>query len=297
VLTWSPPSSGNATSYVLEAGTGAGLTNIISFDTGSTATTLTVTSVPNGTYFVRVRARNADGNGAPSNEVTIVIGAGPGPGGPSCVPAPTGLMAEANGNTLVLRWTSVGEAVAYIIEAGSTSGASNFGSVDTGSTAATFTASVPSGTYYIRLRSRAACGTSGPSNEITVTVTGGPATPTATGRWVGTSPHGMLADPGHLQCPDELDLTMDLTAVGGTISGTATTRIRRVQYSTCSDVFNSVATYGVSGTVGAGNTLSMQFGTGSAAYVLTATFSLTEMTGRWTHQQTGQVGSFRVLKQ
>lgn len=305
ILTWRAPGAGGAVaSFVLEAGTSAGLSNIASFNTGSTATTFTATGVPNGSYFVRVRARNADGTSGPSNEVTIVFGGGggptppppPPPPTPPCAFAPTGLTGEASGNMLVLRWTGVGGAIAYIIEAGTTSGASNLSSFDTGSSTSSFTATVPSGTYYIRVRTRAACGTSGVSNQIVITVTGGAAPPTATGRWVGVSPDGMIADGGQIHCPVEFDLTMDLTVIGGTVSGTATTRIRRVQFSACPPVGNTV-TYGVAGTVGSDGTISMQFGTGSAAYTLTGTFSATRMSGRWVQQATSQRGAFAVNKQ
>jgi fibronectin type III domain protein len=288
MLTWSPPAGGGAVAtYVLEAGIAAGQSNIVSFATGGTATTFTATGLPNGTYFVRVRAANADGAGPASNEVTIVVG------GP-CVFAPSGLAGEASGNLLVLRWTSVGGAVSYIIEAGSAPGAANFGSLDTGSTTASFTTTVPNGTYYIRAYTRAACGRSGPSNEIVVTVTGGTAPPTATGRWAGTSPNGMFHDDS---CATELDLNMDLVAVDGRIQGSATTRIRRVR-STCSNEFvGSVATYTVSGTAAPDGTVAMQFGTSNPpAYTVTGTVSSTRMTGRFVHNS-GQGGTFSVMKQ
>ena len=36
-------------------------------------TTLTVTRIPPGTYYVRVRAANACGLSAPSNEINLVV--------------------------------------------------------------------------------------------------------------------------------------------------------------------------------------------------------------------------------
>src|SRR6266851_8385751 len=50
-LNWSAPVGGDApSSYLVQAGSSAGLTDITSFDTGSTATSLAVFNVPAGTY-------------------------------------------------------------------------------------------------------------------------------------------------------------------------------------------------------------------------------------------------------
>ena len=74
LLTWRAPTTGpSPTGYVIDAGTGPGLTNIGQFPTGSTAEFVTVTNVPPGTYFVRVRAVVGSTLGAPSNEVVIVV--------------------------------------------------------------------------------------------------------------------------------------------------------------------------------------------------------------------------------
>lgn len=293
IFTWSAPSPGNATSYVLEAGTASGQSNIVSFNTGSTATTLTVTAVPNGTFFVRVRARNADGASSASNEVIILIGQGP------CSPpsAPTGLTSSSGGSTVALSWTAVAGATAYIIEAGSAPGAANLASFDTGSAATSFSAAAPSGTYYIRVRARTTCGTSGTSNEVIVVVgTSGPPPSPVTGRWVGVNPEGMIADPGQPECPVEWDLEMNLSVSGTAVSGTATTRNRRVQFSTCGDVFGFVANYSVSGTVDANGAISFVFGTGGSAFTFSGTVSTTRMSGRFVGPN-AQRGSFAVTRQ
>jgi hypothetical protein len=70
-LSWGA-SAGNATSYVIEAGTAAGLTNIGALPTGNLDTTWSVPAPP-GTYVVRVRAANAFGLSATTNEVTVVV--------------------------------------------------------------------------------------------------------------------------------------------------------------------------------------------------------------------------------
>lgn len=70
-LSWSA-AAGNATSYVIEAGTAAGLTNIGALPTGHLDTTWSVPA-PAGTYFVRVRAANAFGLSPATNELTVVV--------------------------------------------------------------------------------------------------------------------------------------------------------------------------------------------------------------------------------
>jgi len=171
-LTWQASGSGDpATSYVIDAGSSSGLSDIVSFDTGSTATSFAATAVPAGRYFVRVRARNAAGSGLASNEVIVIVGAAP------CATAPgppTGLAGNVAGATVTLTWTAPAgtcPTTSYIIEAGASTGLANLASLSTGTPATTFTtASVPNGTYFVRVRAGNAGGASAPSNEIVLTV-------------------------------------------------------------------------------------------------------------------------------
>ena len=71
MLTWSA-AAGNATTYVVEAGTGPGLSNIGALPLGHLDTTFS-TPAPPGTYVVRVRAANAFGVGPASNEITVTV--------------------------------------------------------------------------------------------------------------------------------------------------------------------------------------------------------------------------------
>jgi predicted phage tail protein len=70
---WTAPATGSPTSYRLEAGSASGLSDIAVANTGSTATTISFSSVPPGTYFVRLRAVNALGASVVSNEVIVVV--------------------------------------------------------------------------------------------------------------------------------------------------------------------------------------------------------------------------------
>ena len=73
-MTWSAPAGGcTPTSYVLQAGSSAGLSNLANSNVGNT-TSYVATGVGNGTYYVRVRAANAYGQSEGSNEVPTVVG-------------------------------------------------------------------------------------------------------------------------------------------------------------------------------------------------------------------------------
>jgi hypothetical protein len=96
-LNWTLSVGVPATSYVIEAGTASGASNIFNSNVGP-ATGLTA-SVAAGTYYVRVRATNAAGTSAPSNEVTLVVGAAGVPPG-----QPTIASAVASGGTLNVAW-------------------------------------------------------------------------------------------------------------------------------------------------------------------------------------------------
>ena len=87
--------------------------------------------------------------------------------------APTGVVATAEGHTGRLTWTPppAGETISnYVIEAGSTPGSNNQGTFVAPANRTTFDREATAGTYYVRLFARNACGTSPPSEEVTVTI-------------------------------------------------------------------------------------------------------------------------------
>ena len=174
-LRWNAPSSGGTpTAYVVEAGSAAGFANLANFSTGNTSTTFSASGVGAGSYYVRVKASNSSGTSAASNEALLVVGGGCA-GAPS---APSGFTLTANsGGTVSFAWNASSSATTYIVEAGSTPGAVNLANSDLGSSATSATFSgIGAGTYYVRLRARNACGTSGASNEVILVVGG--STPT-----------------------------------------------------------------------------------------------------------------------
>ncbi len=161
-LSWTPPAGAAPTSYVVEAGTASGLTDSGAVNVGA-ATSFAV-NLPSGAYFVRVRALNANGASAPSNEVLVqrAVVALPGP-----IPL---LDAELSGSTLVLDWrapTTGGPVEDYVLEAGSAPGLSNLVTLPLG-TSRLFSVTVPPGAYYIRVRARNSGGLGAPSREFLI---------------------------------------------------------------------------------------------------------------------------------
>jgi hypothetical protein len=72
MLAWTA-AGGNPTSYVVEGGSGPGLSNLANSDTGSAAPSFTAPGIGRGVYYVRVRGKNACGIGASSNEVVVIV--------------------------------------------------------------------------------------------------------------------------------------------------------------------------------------------------------------------------------
>jgi hypothetical protein len=211
-LTWSAPGSGDpVVTYVIEAGSSSGLSNLAVVPTNSTSTTFLASGVADGTYYVRVKAQNAAGTSAASNEATLVVGA------TTCtsVPlTPSGLTSGANGGSVTLQWApspGVCTATSYILQAGLTSGSSALANSNVGNVTSYTATGVGAGTYYVRVRAVNAFGQSPPSNEI-VLVVGTTSTPvTLTGSWSGT-----LGSPGD---PDPDTMTWTATQTGNSVTG------------------------------------------------------------------------------
>jgi hypothetical protein len=178
-LSWTPPAIGSPTSYVIEASnTPGGPANLANFNTGNALTTLVVPDVPAGTYYVRIRALDASGSSAPSNEVAVVV---VGVAAGSCPSAPRGLnVVSQSSGTITIGWLPplTGVPASYVVQAGSSPNASNLANFDTNSTALTLVAqNVAAGSYFVRVYGRSSsCAPPtflGPtSNEILLSVGG-----------------------------------------------------------------------------------------------------------------------------
>jgi hypothetical protein len=176
-LTWQAPATGGpASEYILDASLSPGGPVIASY--AVTGTTTTVTNVPNGVYYVRVSALNADGRSAPSNEVVVAV---PDNGGCYAAPnAPQGLTGSTSNSQVTLSWTAPSggcDVVSYSVQAGSSPGASDIAVINAG-TMTSFSAIAPAGTYYVRVVAVNGFGGSQSSNEVVITV-GCPLAPNA----------------------------------------------------------------------------------------------------------------------
>jgi hypothetical protein len=188
-LTWSA-GSGRPTSYVIEAGTSSGKADIVSFNSGS-ATSFATGGIANGLYYLRVYATDGSTMSPASDEAVLQVGACT-----SAPTAPTSMNVSVTGSTFVIAWipgvlaggrVTADRATNYLIDAGSSAGSSNLAS---GVDITTGVVAVPggrhqggnqnqlswsfsglgAGSYYLRVRAKNACGTSGASNEVVATV-------------------------------------------------------------------------------------------------------------------------------
>jgi hypothetical protein len=92
--------------------------------------------------------------------------------------APVNLAFSLAGSTLTLTWTppAIGVPTSYVIEAGSSPGTSDFGTVQAGSSNTYVTRITPGGRFFVRVRATNSSEISSPSNEVVVS--GAPGTPT-----------------------------------------------------------------------------------------------------------------------
>lgn len=163
-FTWLAPSSLSQPllGYRIEAGATPGAI-AVALPVGSTLAY--AVTAPNGVYFVRVRALLAGGPASiTSNEVQVRV--------PPLPLAPQGLAATVVRFTVTLRWlpgTGSATATGWVLQAGSAPGLSDLASVPLAAFPRSLAATVPEGTYYVRVIAVNASGASPPSAEVVVT--------------------------------------------------------------------------------------------------------------------------------
>jgi hypothetical protein len=175
-LDWDQPPSASA--WQLEAGTAPGLSNVAVFRT--TVRRLTVTNVPGGTHYVRVRSAPSDYSdlSVPSNEIALRFGVR----GCGAVAPPTDFAALVVGNEVLLSWKTPGSGTpaSYVLVVGSAPGRRDLVVFDTGGPVTSLRATAPNGVYYAYILSRTPCGettSTEESRQLIITVPSQSASP------------------------------------------------------------------------------------------------------------------------
>ncbi len=171
-LSWNRPGPG-ITRFLVEAGLSPGTTAVV---LPTVNQSFVAAPVGPGRYYVRVRAENAYGTSAASNEIEVVVttqGSAP----PAAPPFIEGWM---SGSRLTLTWTPPyvgGVATSYLVEAGPATGVTSL-TLPVAAPAFTYLP-VPPGVYFLRVRAVNAAGMSPPSAEVRLHVGNVPAPPYA----------------------------------------------------------------------------------------------------------------------
>lgn len=186
-LSWLPPASGSARSYLIEAGSAPGLSDLARLDTFSTETTYTVSNVAAGRYYVRLRAAGACGFTDPSNEVLVYV------------------VAFDGEVEVSVSWDAASDVDLHVVDPsgeeiywGNTTSASG-GQLTTDSNSSCsidgrqienvrWRSGAPAGTYAVRVDYWSSCNVA--QTNYTVTVKNGGSTSTYTGTFTGTGDRG-----------------------------------------------------------------------------------------------------------
>lgn len=166
-FTWTAPATGGTpTGYLLVAALTSGGPAIASLPFSAPAAGVNVTSIPPGSYFVKLAATNAGGASPFSNEVMVSVA------GPQVPGAPTMNVPTVNSGNVGLSWsapTTGGAPTSYQVLASLTSGGAPVASVNAG-LSTSILVPAPRGTYFVRVRGVNAVGPGPLSNEAQVVV-------------------------------------------------------------------------------------------------------------------------------
>ncbi|MGE3889599.1 MAG: hypothetical protein AB7H81_24495 [Vicinamibacterales bacterium] len=171
-LQWRAPSTGPPPTYVIEAGTAPGLSDVARLPVSGAATTFTIDAPPRR-YWGRVRALNGAGPSEPSGELILDVDATDSPCYETPPLAPFNLAASVAGRSVTLTWEQPDAgpvANTQRVVAGSAPGLDNLGAIGVPGPATSFTTTAPAGTYYVRVIGFNSCGASPYSNEVQVVV-------------------------------------------------------------------------------------------------------------------------------
>lgn len=155
-ISWTPATTGGpADGYFIDAGFGPGRTDL-TIPTGPNPA-FTVNGVPQGRYFVRVRARNILGTSPASPERIVDVGPCNAPGSPQA------FAFNVVDQAVAIAWTpptSGGPVESYALVAGSAPGLTNILIAQFPPTVTSLNTIAPFGDYYVRVHALNACGVS-----------------------------------------------------------------------------------------------------------------------------------------
>jgi hypothetical protein len=170
-LDWGPPLNGAEPAfYVLEAGTTPGGREVTGGTPVGSDTSLDVSGVPPGQYYLRLRSVSPGGISGPSEEILLVVGPTGCAGPPE---APVDLAATVSGSTVLLSWSPspTPDVTGYRIVAGAWPQTSGFATV-VPATTTSLAVPAPAGVFAVRVAAVSACGTSSHSAPVIVGVGG-----------------------------------------------------------------------------------------------------------------------------
>ena len=170
-LDWGPPLAGADPSfYVLDVGSTSGASNIGNNTPVGSDTTLDVSGVPPGQYYLRLRSVAPGGVSGPSEELLLVVG----PLGCSGPPeSPADLAVSVTGSTVHLAWgeSPTPGVTGYRVVAGPWPTASGFSTTVPAPTTS-LAMPAPPGVFTVRVTAIGDCGESVPSSPVILAVGG-----------------------------------------------------------------------------------------------------------------------------
>ena len=174
-LGWNVPAAGGApVGYRIWVGTSTSWELVNGMDVGNVLSASG--SLGSGTYYARVAAFNAVGTSAPA-QISFRVGAKKRPN------RPAGFTASLQDSVAVLSWSAPSgddpdSPTGYVIEAGSAAGRSDVAVMTLGNQSS-YQATVPPGTYFVRVRAINDLGVGEPSGEVVLRAGAGPGAPDA----------------------------------------------------------------------------------------------------------------------
>jgi hypothetical protein len=205
-LTWLPGAGGTPPlGYLVEAALSPDGQSLASFLVIQPS--IVLNGVPNGVYYVRVRAGNAEGMSVAAPAIIVSV---PG-GGATCTThpePPTNLTATISERVVTLAWDAAASgcpATGFVVQAGSAPGLSDLAIFNVG-LVTTLTVSASPGFYFVRVVAVNTTGGSPPSGDLHVVV--GATSFDLTGVWSGES--------NYINAPFTMNLTQRGDSFGGT---------------------------------------------------------------------------------